>query len=122
MASPPYVPTKPPRLDLVLLGIGEDAHTVSLFPGTDALDEQKEDVTAVFVEKLETWRITMTLPMLNRAREVLFLVSGKSKAGIVQLITRLKEPSKEYPATLIDPSQGDVRWMLDSEAARLIGT
>ncbi len=116
------LPTSPPRLDLVLLGIGEDAHTASLFPGTDALDEQKEDVTAVFVEKLETWRITMTLQMLNRAREVIFLVSGKSKAGIVQLISRLKAPSKEYPATLIDPNHGDVRWMLDSEAARLIGT
>ncbi len=114
------IPTNPPRLDLVLLGLGGDGHTASLFPGDETLDEQQEDVMAIFVKKLDTWRITLTYPMLNRAREVILLVAGKSKAEIVKRIHTLHEPTKDYPAAIVSPKNGNLHWMLDAEAAESI--
>lgn len=110
----------PPCFDLMLLGLGEDGHTASLFPGTDAVEECEKHVVAVFVPKLSAWRVTLTLPVLNAAREIFFLVSGKSKAEMVQCIMSNKQPTKKIPATMVTPQNGDLRWMLDSDAMVLI--
>jgi 6-phosphogluconolactonase len=109
-----------PHFDLILLGIGEDGHTASLFPGTDALVEYNQPVTAVFVPKFNTWRVTMTLPVLNAAGEIVFLASGSSKSNIAQRILSVEQPTKDLPATLVNPENGMVHWMLDSDAAALI--
>jgi 6-phosphogluconolactonase len=109
-----------PRFDIILLGIGEDGHTASLFPGTDVVEECKLYTVAVFVPRLDTWRVTLTFPVLNAAREVLFLAAGKSKSDIVQRIISIKQPSKEFPASMVNPENGTLHWMLDSEAMVLI--
>lgn len=109
-----------PCFDLVLLGLGEDGHTASLFPGTDAVQECEKHAVAVFVPELNMWRITLTFPVINAAREVLFLVSGKSKSEIIQRIMSLKQPVKELPASMVDPQNGELHWMLDSDAMVLV--
>jgi len=108
-------------LDLVLLGVGEDGHTSSLFPGTDVLDERAETVRAVYVPELNSWRVTMALPLLNSAREVIFLVAGKRKAEIVHRVLSARQPVHDLPATMIRPASGRVQWMLDAGAAAALG-
>ena len=110
----------PPCFDLMLLGLGGDGHTASLFPGTDAVEECEKHAVAVFVPKLDAWRVTLTLPVLNAARKILFLVSGKSKSEMVQRIMSNKQPDKEIPATMVNPQNGELHWMLDSDAMVLI--
>ncbi len=105
------------RFDLVLLGVGEDGHTASLFPGTGVLDEQVEMVRAVYVPRLSAWRVTLTYPLLNNARDVMFLVAGRSKARIVQRVLSAPLPLRDLPATMIRPANGNVLWMLDTDAA-----
>ncbi|MCP4268688.1 MAG: 6-phosphogluconolactonase [Candidatus Brocadiaceae bacterium] len=109
-----------PIFDIMLLGLGEDGHTASLFPGTDAVEERERHAVAVFVPKLDSWRVTLTLPVINTARDIYFLVSGRSKSDIVQRIMSMKEPSKEFPATMVKPDNGELHWMLDSEAMVLV--
>lgn len=103
-----------PELDLILLGVGGDGHTASIFPGSDVLNETKKLVAAPWVEKLQTYRITMTLPLLNNGTSVVFLVSGSEKAKIVK---DLLEGPERYPAQAIKPSHGELLWMLDEDAA-----
>lgn len=102
---------EPPRFDLVLLGLGGDGHTASLFPGTGALDETQRWVVANWVEKLDTWRLTLTLPVLNAARIVTFLVEGSEKADILKRI--LEGPRGRFPAQQIIPADGEVHWFID---------
>lgn len=109
-----FAPESPPRLDLVLLGLGIDGHTASIFPGSEVLHETKRLVAAPWVEKLNTYRITMTLPLLNSGASVLFLVSGADKAEIVSKV--LQGPNK-YPAQSVRPTNGELLWMLDKGAA-----
>ncbi|MDP6924019.1 MAG: 6-phosphogluconolactonase [Candidatus Scalindua sp.] len=109
-----------PCFDLMLLGLGEDGHTASLFPGTDAVEEREKHAVAVFVPKLDAWRVTLTLPVLNAARKIMFLVSGKSKSEMVQRIISNKQLAKEIPATMVNPQNGELHWMMDSEAMVLI--
>jgi 6-phosphogluconolactonase len=104
-----------PRFDLVLLGIGTEGHTASLFPETSALKETQGLVVANWVEKLHTDRITFTLPVLNHAACVVFLVSGAGKAEIVHQI--LEGPGEELPAQRVHPSDGRLVWLLDRAAA-----
>jgi 6-phosphogluconolactonase len=104
-----------PRLDLVLLGIGADGHTASIFPGSEVLQETRKLVAAPWVEKLHTYRITMTLPVLNNAANVMFLVSGEDKAVMVNEVLN-GEPNK-FPAQLINPGSGSLTWLLDEAAA-----
>ena len=109
-----------PRLDLILLGIGEDGHIASLFPGHTALNEHNRWVTTVTdAPKPPPARITLTLPVLNHARHIAFIAIGANKAAIVR---RVLEPETKQqppvPAQLIDASRVDVEWHLDSEAAR----
>ncbi len=106
--------------DLILLGLGKDGHTASLFPGTDAVEEKRHSVRAVHVPSFGTWRTTLTFPIINKAREVIFLVSGKSKASIVHRLMNSDGPAVDLPASMIRPENGNLRWMLDSDAAELI--
>jgi len=101
------------RHDLVLLGIGDDGHTASLFPGTAALEEQVRRVMANFVPKLNCWRLTMTLPLLNQARQVAFLVSGEKKR---ELIERILAGNANYPASRINPTNGHLTWFIGKSA------
>ena len=109
-----FVPGNPPRLDLVLLGLGTDGHTASIFPGSEVLHETKRLVAAPWVEKLNAYRITMTLPLVNSGASVVFLVSGAEKAEIVRAILQTTE---RYPAKEVRPTNGELLWLLDRDAA-----
>ena len=95
--------------DLILLGLGDDGHTVSLFPGTAALEEMTRRVVANFVPKLNAWRLTFTFPLINHARHILFLV-GASKSP--QLIERVLSGDQQFPAARVNPIAGDVTWVI----------
>jgi 6-phosphogluconolactonase len=109
----------PPRFDLVLLGIGEDGHTASLFPGTPALEVTDRWVVENPVEKLGTVRITLTVPAVNMAKRVIFLVAGEGKAGVLEEILEGDGDPHEYPAKLIRLGDGP-EWMVDRAAAHLL--
>ena len=108
--------TSLPRLDLILLGLGTDGHTASIFPGSEVLHETKRLVAAPWVEQLKAYRITMTLPLINNAASVLFLVSGAEKAEIVKDV--FQGSPKRYPAQEVRPTNGELLLMLDKEAAQ----
>lgn len=110
-----------PAFDLILLGLGEEGHTASLFPGSPALHETQHFVAAPWVEKLNSYRITLTLPVLNNGRSTVFLVTGASKAEILrEVIESDKKPNPDlYPAQAISPTNGAVSWLVDKAAARL---
>ena len=109
-----------PRFDLILLGVGGDGHTASLFPETSALEVHDRWVVANPVLKLDTTRITLTVPVLNAARAVCFLVAGEGKAEALKEILEGDPDPREYPASLIQP-EGGPEWMLDRSAASLLG-
>jgi 6-phosphogluconolactonase len=95
--------------DLILRGLGDDGHTASLFPGTAVLEEIARRGVANFVPKLNAWRLRFTYPLLNRARHILFLV-GSSKSP--QLIERVLAGDRQFPAAQVDPSAGEVTWII----------
>ncbi len=109
-----------PRFDLVLLGLGADGHTASLFPGTEALQEKHHAATANWVDTLRSWRITLTVPAINRARAVMFLVSGEDKAEAVKSVLEKPRNSETLPARLVRPRSGTVLWFMDPAAAKLL--
>ena len=113
-AAEQYEGLVPLRFDLILLGLGTDGHTASIFPGSEVVHETKRLVAAPWVEKLKSYRITMTLPLINNAASVVFLVSGAEKAEIVRQVIR---GPKLYPAQEVRPVDGELRWLLDREAA-----
>lgn len=106
-----------PRFDLILLGMGPDGHTASLFPETAALREKSRLVVANWVEKLKTSRITFTLPLLNAANSVSFLVSGTDKAPALKAVLESDNPGEQYPARLVRPTDGKLLWFVDRAAA-----
>jgi len=106
-----------PAFDLILLGMGPDGHTASLFPGTEGLKEKSKLVVANWVEKLKTSRITLTLPVLNAARCVAFLVSGTDKATVLKSVLEGNSSGEQYPAKMVRPTQGKLIWLLDRAAA-----
>lgn len=107
--------------DLILLGMGDDAHTASLFPGTTILNNKEVEVDSVFVEKLSTYRISFTAPLINKAKNIAFLVFGENKAEAVKhVIEDQKKNPKLYPTQLIKPVDGSVTWFLDDAAAALL--
>jgi 6-phosphogluconolactonase len=106
-----------PKFDLILLGLGPDGHTASLFPGTAALQEKSHLVVANWVEKLKTNRITLTLPVLNAARCVMFLVSGTDKATVLRAVLEEDVPGELYPSKLVRPNDGKLIWLVDKAAA-----
>jgi 6-phosphogluconolactonase len=107
----------PPPFDLVLLGLGGDGHTASLFPGSSAAQETERLAVAVEADYQgrPAQRVTLTLPAINAARQVIFLVSGSVKAGIVQAV--LEGPEGEFPAQRVRPTAGQLTWLLDAAAA-----
>ena len=111
-----------PRFDLILLGMGPDGHTASLFPETAALQEKSRLVVANWVEKLNNSRITFTLPVLNAARCVAFLVSGADKAAVLHEVLEGKAPGEKYPSKLVRPSAGKLIWFVDRAAASDLST
>jgi 6-phosphogluconolactonase len=104
-----------PRFDLILLGMGPDGHTASLFPGTTALAENRHWVVPNWVEKFSTFRITFTYPVLNQAANVMFLVSGADKATMVG--RALKDSAANLPCQGVRPVDGELIWFLDQAAA-----
>jgi len=106
-----------PRFDLILLGMGPDGHTASLFPETAALQEKSRLVVANWVEKLNTSRISLTLPVLNAARQVAFLVGGADKAVVLHEVMEGNAPGEKYPSRLVRPSEGKLIWFVDRAAA-----
>lgn len=111
----------PVVFDLILLGMGDDAHTASIFPGTDLTRNDQESVAAVWVEKLNTYRISMTAARINKARHIAFIVFGENKAAAIRHV--LRDPEKDvnrYPAQLIEAENGHVDWFIDDAAAALL--
>jgi 6-phosphogluconolactonase len=106
-----------PRFDLVLLGMGDDGHTASLFPGTVALSERRAWVVANWVEKFDAWRITLSAPAINAARHVLFLVTGAGKAERLREVLKGERDPMRLPSQLISPHDGTLEWFIDNAAA-----
>ncbi|HEU4580164.1 MAG TPA: 6-phosphogluconolactonase [Polyangiaceae bacterium] len=119
--------TAPPRLDLILLGMGSDGHTASLFPGDEALDERERWVAAARMRGPGPARLTFTLPLINAARTVLFLVAGSDKAGTLAKVSPGASPRDTaapgstplLPAQRVQPTDGELEWFVDAEAAAL---
>jgi len=109
-------PDQLPRFDLVLLGMGPDGHTASLFPGTTALAETKRLVAATWVEKFNTYRITLTLPVINNAANVIFLVCGSEKVEVLRTVLGQEASAPKFPAQLVQPINGRLLWLLDAAA------
>lgn len=101
--------------DLVLLGLGDDGHTLSLFPGSEVVEEETAWVRTVFLEKQDLFRLTLTAPVVNRAACVAFLVTGDSKAGVVNAV--LHGAQGQFPAQRIQPLNDNLHWFLDEAAA-----
>jgi len=106
-----------PRLDLVLLGLGDNSHTASLFPHTAVLRVATASAEEVFVKELQAHRITLTAPLINQAHAVAFLVYGADKSAAVQSVINGARNVEEYPAQLIAPTEGELHWFLDEAAA-----
>jgi 6-phosphogluconolactonase len=106
------------RFHLVLLGMGSNGHTASLFPGQAAVRERERWVVAEHVAELDAWRITLTPPILNAANEVLFLVLGGDKAAMLKRVLEGPVRTDELPAQVIAPSDGTLTWLVDTAAAR----
>lgn len=107
-----------PRFDLVLLGMGADGHVASLFPGTELLDEEHESVGATWVEKLDCWRYSLTLPVLNNARHIILLVSGSKKSDVLRHIFHGPETALPLPVQMLDMTR--IEWYMDVAAARYL--
>ncbi len=106
-----------PRLNLVLLGMGDDGHTASLFPGTEALNETRAWVVANWVEKLKTYRITLTAPAINHAANIVFLVAGAGKAERLAEVLKGAHNPRQLPSQLIQPVSGSLVLLVDKAAA-----
>jgi 6-phosphogluconolactonase len=105
-----------PSFDLILLGLGDNGHTASLFPYTSVLIETHRWIKEVHVEEQKEWRITMTVSLINQAAHIAFLVSGKEKAEILQTVLNGPYLPDQYPAQLIKPADGHLSWFTDKNA------
>jgi len=112
-----YFKDQPPTLDLILLGLGDNAHTASLFPQSSVLNEKEKWVTEVYVAELEMYRITLTAPFINQADHVVFLVSGANKAPALQNVLEGAYQPHIYPAQLIHPNDAHPIWLVDKAAS-----
>jgi 6-phosphogluconolactonase len=107
-----------PVFDLIFLGLGPDGHTLSLFPGTRALEERSRKIVANYVPKFREWRLTLTYPVVNAARQVAFLAVGEAKRDPAARILGRKPGYRELPASGVHPRGGQLLWLLDQEAGR----
>jgi 6-phosphogluconolactonase len=108
---------KLPRFDLIFLGMGDDGHTASLFPYSDAAKDRTHLVAAPWIEKLHSFRITLTLPVINNAACIIFLISGQSKADILCQVLRQGWVPELLPAQAVRPNTGELLWLVDRAAA-----
>ncbi|MDB5282659.1 MAG: 6-phosphogluconolactonase [Bacteroidota bacterium] len=106
----------PPLFDLILLGLGENGHTASLFPYTAVLHEISRLVKEVYVEEQQMFRVTMTAPLINKGRNIAFLVTGKQKHQILKTVLTDSIDKDKYPVELIRPEQGELIWWTDKDA------
>ena len=111
-----------PSFDLILLGIGEDGHTASLFLGTKALRERRKLVVANWAPHLQAHRITFTLPLINKAKNVAFLATDESKAEMLRDMLEPAQGEPTLPAAMVRPAQGLIQWFVTRDAARLLKT
>ena len=109
-----------PRFDLVLLGLGENGHTASLFPGTSVLDDQEHWAAEVYVAEQDLYRVTLTAPLINQAMLVAFLITGSAKASVLQQVLEGPFDPHRLPAQLIRPTHGNLYWLIDQDAGSLI--
>lgn len=109
-----------PKFDLVLLGLGEDGHTASLFPHTDAIQETKSIAVANLVKQLKSYRLTMTFPAINSAENIIFLVNGENKAKILQKVLECDYDPEKFPAQAVNPIAGKLSWLVDESAAEFL--
>jgi 6-phosphogluconolactonase len=107
----------PPRFDLVFLGLGDNGHTASLFPGTPVLEEKTRWAAEVYVAEQNLYRVTLTAPLLNQAAVVAFLVAGADKAKVLQEVRTGPFEPQRLPAQLIQPANGQLLWLVDRAAA-----
>lgn len=112
-------PSNPAGFDLILLGLGDDAHTASLFAGNSAVNELVRWTAAQYVDKLGAWRVTLTPALINHSANIWFLVSGLSKREALQKVLYGTYQPERYPAQVIRPKQGSLIWLVDEEAASL---
>ena len=112
-----YFAGEPPILDLVFLGLGDDGHTASLFPGTATLKAGERWAAAVYLTEAHLYRVTLTASLINQAAVVAFLVAGKSKAGVLREVLHGPRDPARLPAQLIQPSHGELLWLADLAAA-----
>ena len=107
--------------DFILLGLGNDAHTASLFPNTAVLEETEATVKSVFIKEVDMYRITMTAPLINQARHIAFLVYGEGKAeAVYHVLHENGNSASDYPAKLIHPKKGVLHWFLDTKAFMVV--
>ncbi len=116
--KPPGI--EPPALDFILLGLGEDGHTASLFPGTAPIREKARWVEGHYVDEEKGWRITLTPPVINAARTVVFLVAGFKKAAVLRDVLDGPFRPDILPAQIVHPDKGELLWMLDRDASALL--
>lgn len=105
-----------PAFDLIMLGMGEDGHTASLFPSSRSLEEKTRLACPVYMKKPNPDRVTLTLPVLNNSKQILFLVAGRSKSKVLKAVLTPEQRHK-YPAGMIEPAGGILKWLIDEEAA-----
>lgn len=106
--------------DLILLGMGDDAHTASIFPHTTLVSNTEATVASVWVEKLNTHRVSLTAPLINAAKHVVFITFGTNKANALQKVLEGEKDVANYPSQLIAPTNGDLQWFVDEAAAALL--
>jgi 6-phosphogluconolactonase len=106
-----------PKFDLILLGMGDDGHTASLFPHTSVLEVSDRVVTENFIPKLNAWRITLTAKTINAGNQIVFLVAGIEKAEALSNVLEGQHQPQTYPSQLITPENGELIWLIDQEAA-----
>ncbi|MGD9012625.1 MAG: 6-phosphogluconolactonase, partial [Desulfobacterales bacterium] len=111
-----------PRFNCVLLGMGSDGHTASLFPGTAALAETQRLVVSNWVKKFQSYRITLSLPVINNAAYILFLVAGREKADTLKAVLEADSKTMRFPVQYIKPTHGQLTWLLDRPAASRLKT
>lgn len=109
-----------PRFDLVFLGLGENGHTASLFPGTEVVFEKTRLVRDIYLEEQHMFRITMTPVLINKAHNIIFLVAGENKATILKTVLEGPHQPDNYPAQIINLENGHLYWMVDKKAASLL--
>lgn len=105
-----------PQFDLILLGLGDDAHTASLFPGTSIVWIDEELVKEVYLKDKAVYRISFTAPLINHAKNVAFLTFGSSKAEAIKAVLEAEKDIFKYPAQLIEPKNGTLNWFVDEDA------